>query len=43
MCGICGIINFKGEFISQNLIQQMNNTLIHRGPDDEGYFLTNRR
>ena len=38
MCGICGIINFNGKPISQNLIQQMNNTLIHRGPDDEGYY-----
>ena len=43
MCGICGIINFKGEFISQNLIQQMNNTLIHRGPDDEGYYFNQQK
>jgi len=42
MCGICGIINFNGEFINQNLIQQMNDTLIHRGPDDEGYYFSQR-
>ena len=42
MCGICGIINFNGKPISQNLIQQMNNTLIHRGPDDEGYYFSQR-
>ena len=43
MCGICGIINFKGKPISQNLIQEMNNTLIHRGPDDEGYYFNQQK
>ena len=43
MCGICGIINFKGKPISRNLIQQMNNTLIHRGPDDEGYYFNQQK
>jgi len=43
MCGICGIINFNGKPISRNLIQQMNNTLIHRGPDDEGYYFNQQK
>ena len=35
MCGICGEINFhKG--VKAQTIQQMCNTIIHRGPDDEG-------
>ncbi len=37
MCGIVGIISKQA--ISPSVIQSMNNTLIHRGPDDEGYLL----
>jgi len=36
MCGINGF-NFSDE----KLIQQMNNKLKHRGPDDMGYFMNN--
>jgi asparagine synthase (glutamine-hydrolysing) len=40
MCGICGIVNFSSEFpIREPVLQQMNNTLQHRGPDDEGYYI----
>ncbi|MBS3068347.1 asparagine synthase (glutamine-hydrolyzing) [Candidatus Micrarchaeota archaeon] len=34
MCGICGIF---GEY-SKDQIKKMTATLIHRGPDDNGYF-----
>ena len=37
MCGIVGIISKKPA--SACIIQAMNDTLIHRGPDDEGYLL----
>ena len=37
MCGIAGIVNFEG-FPAERL-QRMNDTLRHRGPDDEGYWL----
>lgn len=37
MCGICG---FTGEVIDQNkVIENMTNLIIHRGPDDAGYFI----
>jgi len=39
MCGICGIIHddpLRG--VERNVLEAMNRTLIHRGPDDEGYF-----
>ena len=37
MCGICG---FTGEIINQNkVIENMTNLIIHRGPDDAGYFI----
>ena len=37
MCGICGIFEFeRQEAISRELVHRMNQTLFHRGPDDEG-------
>jgi len=39
MCGICGILNFNGEPVSDELLTNMNNQLIHRGPDEEGYYI----
>ncbi len=38
MCGICGIIN-KKEKIDSQLLEKINNTMVHRGPDEEGYFI----
>lgn len=35
MCGIIGIISAKG--IEAKMAMKMNDTLRHRGPDDEGY------
>src|SRR5271157_1414016 len=39
MCGICGIFEFdpSGE-ISHELVRRMTQTIIHRGPDDEGIY-----
>lgn len=34
MCGICGFISIKK--IEKNILLEMNNTMIHRGPDDGG-------
>jgi len=39
MCGICGIYNFDGQPVDKDLLHRMNDTLVHRGPDDEGYFV----
>ncbi len=39
MCGITGYINLK-EKVKQSAIQQMTDTLTHRGPDGYGTFLT---
>ena len=39
MCGITGILNMdKNMQVDLALLRNMNNTLIHRGPDHEGYF-----
>lgn len=41
MCGICGVfIQDKSFKISQNVLKQMTNTMKHRGPDDEGFFVS---
>ncbi|MDO4729275.1 MAG: asparagine synthase (glutamine-hydrolyzing) [Bacteroidota bacterium] len=38
MCGISGIINQKNKQIDYCEIKNMNDLIIHRGPDDEGFF-----
>lgn len=38
MCGIAGIYNFKGILEDAGLIEKMSETIIHRGPDDFGFF-----
>ena len=41
MCGICGIYNFgTKEPVSRDLLKAMNDTLVHRGPDDEGFYVS---
>lgn len=37
MCGICGFISKKN--VSESVLEQMNNALEHRGPDDRGLVL----
>jgi asparagine synthase (glutamine-hydrolysing) len=40
MCGICGQFNFGNLApVRREDIEAMNNTIIHRGPDDEGYYV----
>jgi asparagine synthase (glutamine-hydrolysing) len=41
MCGITGVYNVgSGEPVGRDLLKQMTDTLVHRGPDDEGFFLS---
>jgi len=40
MCGICGEVgNRYGYSVDAPLIKRMTNALIHRGPDDEGFYI----
>jgi asparagine synthase (glutamine-hydrolysing) len=39
MCGISGIITRELNRIEPTILQQMCQTLTHRGPDDEGYYI----
>ncbi|MDN3511636.1 MAG: asparagine synthase (glutamine-hydrolyzing) [Candidatus Jettenia sp.] len=38
MCGISGIINKEEYSVPLEKIKNMNDLIIHRGPDDEGYY-----
>ena len=39
MCGIAGIVDLNNGSIEPRLLTDMNESLAHRGPDDEGYVL----
>ena len=39
MCGISGIINFKGETISRYILEEMTHLVAHRGPDGGSVYL----
>src|SRR5258708_11990841 len=39
MCGIAGIVDLAGgRSIGEDVIKRMTRAIIHRGPDEEGYF-----
>jgi len=41
MCGICGQYNFGSPVpVHRRDMEAMAKTIVHRGPDDEGYYLT---
>ena len=41
MCGICGQFNFIDDIpVHRQTIERMARSIAHRGPDDEGYFLS---
>lgn len=40
MCGICGYVSKK--YMDNNILQKMNNSMVHRGPDDEGIYVSER-
>src|SRR5215467_601554 len=40
MCGICGQYNFGSNApVERRVIEAMTESLVHRGPDDEGYYI----
>lgn len=38
MCGICGVIDWSEYPEAAALVRRMTPTMLHRGPDDEGYL-----
>jgi asparagine synthase (glutamine-hydrolysing) len=40
MCGICGQFNFGDQAgVQRRTIEKMTKSIVHRGPDDEGYYI----
>src|SRR5947209_9504763 len=40
MCGICGLFEFDLQReIRRELVHRMTDTIVHRGPDDEGIYV----
>lgn len=39
MCGICGIYNFDTQHVQESKLKAMNDQMINRGPDSEGFYL----
>lgn len=39
MCGIAGIISKNQQHISQQILQSACDTLVHRGPEAEGFWI----
>ena len=40
MCGICGKILFdEGQRVDEGTLKAMASTMLHRGPDDDGYYI----
>lgn len=41
MCGICGTLNFRPDQPAERgVLEEMNRQIIHRGPDEAGFFLS---
>lgn len=39
MCGICGVLLLDpSNSVESGVLERMNRTMVHRGPDDEGYY-----
>ncbi|PIE65031.1 MAG: asparagine synthase (glutamine-hydrolyzing) [Desulfobacterales bacterium] len=39
MCGITGIFNLDGRPVSSVILREMTDTIAHRGPDSEGFYV----
>jgi asparagine synthase (glutamine-hydrolysing) len=40
MCGICGVFHtVSGKKVERSLLQSMSQQIVHRGPDDDGFFV----
>lgn len=39
MCGITGFINNSGERADRGILERMNCAILHRGPDEDGFYV----
>lgn len=41
MCGICGVIKQENKPVDREFLKKITGAIVHRGPDEDGYFLFN--
>ncbi len=39
MCGITGYVNNSGRPADRSILERMNSEIIHRGPDEDGFYI----
>ncbi len=39
MCGIVGFVNARNKKAEREIIEKMNSCIVHRGPDEDGFFV----
>lgn len=39
MCGITGFVNADGRAVDRSILERMNCAIIHRGPDEDGFYV----
>lgn len=39
MCGITGYVNANGRHADRSVLERMNRAIIHRGPDEDGFYV----
>ena len=39
MCGIAGFVNANGNTADRSILEQMNQAIVHRGPDEDGFYI----
>jgi asparagine synthase (glutamine-hydrolysing) len=39
MCGIAGFVNANGDAIDRSALEAMNQAIVHRGPDEDGFYV----
>ena len=40
MCGIAGFVNANGSPVDRSILEKMNRAIVHRGPDDDGFYVS---
>ncbi|MGI8669705.1 MAG: asparagine synthase (glutamine-hydrolyzing), partial [Aridibacter sp.] len=39
MCGIVGFVNTGAKAVSREVVEKMNKCIVHRGPDEDGFYV----
>lgn len=42
MCGIVGFVNSNSQNVNREILERMNRCIVHRGPDDDGFYINEK-